>query len=360
MDHLERIADEWSQRSVELAEWTMTHLVNRTDVWGRYVRRRKDDVEVTQVVTAPFRDERGKVFLDHDSLRKHYRTRQPTGQLGLHSASSDLTSRWLGIDVDLHDRDEEWGVTPEGNLAAVRGWHQMLIERGLDPLLMDSNGVGGFHLLVVFAEPMASAGVNAFGKNLVSDYERRGLDHKPEVFPDSPKWDHYGYWLRLPGRHHTRPHFTRVWNDEPFAESPWLEGHDAINRILATRPASPALLEPLGIVRPRRTICLDFDGVLHSYRSGWCGAEIIPDPPIHGTREAVARLRQQYRVVVLSARCHSPEGRQAVTNWLERHGIAVDEVCEHKPPAHIYVDDRAVRFRGNWDDAMDEVRDFRK
>lgn len=360
MDHLERIADEWSERSGELADWTMTHLVNRTDVWGRYVRRRKDDVELTQVVTAPFRDERGKVFLDHDSLRKHYRTRQPTGQLGLHSASSDLTSRWLGIDVDLHDRDEEWGVTPEGNLAAVRGWHQALVEKGLDPLLLDSNGVGGFHLLVVFAEPMATAGVHAFGKKLVSDYDRRGLDHKPEVFPDAPTWDRYGDWLRLPGRHHTRPHFTRVWNDEPYAENPWLDGHDAINRILATRPAPPAVLEPLGIVRKQRTVCLDFDGVLHSYRSGWCGAEVIPDPPIHGTREAIMRLRQQYRVVVLSARCHTAEGRQAVSNWLERHGIVVDEICEHKPPAHVYIDDRAIRFRGNWGDTMDELREFRK
>jgi hypothetical protein len=358
MSNLDRIADEWCDRSAELAEWTMTHLVNRTDVWGRYIRKKSDDV--TQVVTAPFREERGKVFLDLDSLRKHYRTRQPSGQLGLHSASHDLTSRWLGIDIDLHDRDEEWGVTAEGNLAAARGWHESLIARGLDPLLLDSNGVGGFHLLVIFAEPMSTASVNKFGKDLVSDYERRGLDHKPEVFPDAPTWDRYGDWLRLPGRHHTRPHFTRVWNDEPFAESKWLEGQDAIDRILATRPAAVNVLESLGIVRPRRTICLDFDGVLHSYRSGWCGAEVIPDPPIHGTREAVARLRQQYRIVVHSARCHTAEGCLAVTNWLAKHCIEVDEVCEHKPPAHVYVDDRAVRFRGNWDDVLDEIRQFRK
>ena len=360
MDRIDRIADEWSERANELAEWTMSRLVNRTDVWGRYIRRKVGEDSVTQVVTAPFRDERGKVFLDHDSLRKHFRTRLPTGQLGLHSASSDLTSRWLGIDIDLHDRDEEWGVTAEANLAAALGWREAMVERGLDPLLLDSNGAGGFHLLAIFSEPMGTASVHTFGANLVADFERRGLDHKPEVFPDKPTWDRYGDWLRLLGRHHTRPHFTRVWNDEPHAEMKWLEGSDAIDRILATRPASPAILEPLGIVRPRRTICLDFDGVLHSYRSGWCGAEIIPDPPIHGTRESVARLRQQYRVVVHSARCHTPEGRLAVANWLERHGIAVDDVCEHKPPSHVYVDDRAVRFRGNWDDVLDEIREFRR
>jgi hypothetical protein len=358
VDFLERIASDWCERAPELAEWAMIRLVNRTDVWGRYVRRKGDDT--TQVVTAPFRDERGKTFLDHDSLRKHFRTRLPSGQLGVHSASTDMTSRWLAIDIDRHDPDDPWAVTPEGNLAAARGWHQALVEQGLDPLLMDSNGIGGFHLLVVFAEPMSTVSVHQFGARLVADYERRGLDHVPEVFPDRPTWDHYGGWLRLPGRHHSRPHYTRVWNDEPHAESRWLVGHEAIDRILATQAAPDTVLEKLGIIRLRRTVCLDFDGVLHSYRSGWCGAEIIPDPPIHATREAVARLRQHYRVVVHSARCHTDAGRQAVKSWLQKHDIQVDEVCEHKPPALVYVDDRAIRFRGNWDDMLTEIREFRK
>ncbi|MBS0202110.1 MAG: hypothetical protein JSS49_04360 [Planctomycetes bacterium] len=113
-------------------------------------------------------------------------------------------------------------------------------------------------------------------------------------------------------------------------------------------------------MRAQRTVCLDFDGVLHSYRSGWCGAEVIPDPPIHGTREAVARLRQQYRVVIHSARCHTEGGRTAVQLWLQKHDIVVDDVCEHKPPALVYVDDRAVRFQGNWDAALTEIREFRR
>ena len=358
MEDLDQIAGEWCDRAPELAQWVLTNLVNRTDVWGRYVRRKGE--ETTQVVTVPFRDERGKVFLDLDSLRKHFRTRAPSGQLGIHSSSSDLTSRWLAIDVDRHDPDDPYSVTAEGNLAAVRGWHQALMAQGLDPLLMDSNGIGGFHLLVVFAEPMSTASVHEFGSKLVSDFDRRGLDQKPEVFPDKPTWDHYGDWLRLPGRHHTRPHYTRVWNDEPFAESQWLAGHEAIDRIMATRPTPSLVLEKLGITHLRRTICLDFDGVLHSYRSGWCGAEIIPDPPIHGTREAIARLREHYRVAVYSSRCRTEEGRRAIKNWLQKHDIAVDEVSEHKPPALVYVDDRAVRFRGNWDDVLVEIRQFRK
>ena len=335
MDYLGRLSGEWRDRAKELAEWTMTHLVNRTDVWGRYVHRKDDNT--TQAVTAPFREERGKVYLAEDSLRKHFRTNLPGGQLGLHSSSSDLTSRWLAIDIDRHDPDDEWSVTAEGNLSAVRNWYQALVDRGFDPLLMDSNGIGGFHLMIIFSEPMSTPSVHQFGSRLVTDYEQKGLDQKPEVFPDKPTWDHYGDWLRLPGRHHSRPHYTRVWNDEPDAETRWLVGHEAIDRIMAARPAPEAVLKKAGIVRQQRTVCLDFDGVLHSYRSGWCGAEIIPDPPIHGTREAVARLRKVYRVVVHSSRCHSAEGRAAVEAWLKKHDITVDEVCEHKPPSCVGV-----------------------
>jgi hypothetical protein len=357
LDSLERIAAAWGGRASELAAWVMKHLVNRTDVWGRYVRSKGE--ETSRVVTVPLRDQRGKVFLDLDSLRKHFRTRQPSGQLGLHSAGSDLTSRWLAIDIDLHDPDQ-LSVTAESNFVAARGWYEHLVGLGLDPLLMDSNGIGGFHILVVFAEPMGTTSVYQFVKRLLADFDRRGLDHEPELFPEKPKWDHYGKSLRLPGRHHSRPHYTRVWNDEQDGDAPWLVGHNAIDRLLATRPATPAVLDRLGIARLRRTVCLDFDGVLHSYRSGWCGATVIPDPPIHGTRQAVARLREQYRVVVNSTRCHTEEGRNAVKDWLHRHDIVVDDVCEHKPPALVYVDDRAVRFRGEWNDVLTEIHEFRK
>lgn len=358
MTPLDNIADEWRERADELASWVMTHLVNRTDVWGRYVRRKDDDS--TRAVTAPFRDERGKVSLDHDSLRKHFRRTGPSGQLGIHTGSRDRTSRWMAIDIDRHDPDDAFAVSAEGNLAAALGWRQVLVDHGLDPVLMDSNGIGGLHLLVVFAEPMSTTTVTQYATKLVSDYEQRGLDTRPEVFPGKPGAQRYGDWLRLPGRHHTRPHFTRVWNDEPQAETRWLAGGDAIDRLLATRPAPAELLEPIGIARLRRTVCLDFDGVLHLYRHAWQGETVIPDPPIHGTKDAVARLRQQYRVVVHSARCRSAEGRAAVEAWLRLHEIQVDEVCEHKPPALVYIDDRAIPFRGDWDQVITEIRQFRK
>ena len=97
-----------------------------------------------------------------------------------------------------------------------------------------------------------------------------------------------------------------------------------------------------------QTIIIDFDGVLHSYASGWKGADVIPDPPTDGAREAVARLRQAYRVVVVSSRCHQSGGIEAVRAWLAAHGIEVDDVTSEKPPHIVVVDDRALRFEGDW------------
>ncbi|MDP6447465.1 MAG: hypothetical protein QGG36_08770 [Pirellulaceae bacterium] len=361
--YLEHMESDWRRRAPDLATWVMKNMVNRTDVWGRYLAKRQRkkgrDGRLNHAITAPFRDERGKVFLQESSLEKHFKAGDNGTVLGLHSVSADRTSRWLAIDVDLHD-EEDHSVSAEGNFVAAHGWWMRLQELGFDSLLMDSNGAGGFHLLVLFALPMSSDIVYDFGSTLVADFAIRGLDTAPEIFPGKGILHHYGNWLRLPGRHHTKDHFTRIWNDEPGVDQKWLDGDDAIERILSTQPVSPAILAQHGIVPARKTVCIDFDGVIHSYRSPWAGEDVIPDPPIHGTGAAIARLRQYFRVVVHSARCRTEKGRTAIERWLKQYDIEVDDVCEHKPPAHVYVDDRAIPFTGSWDDAITAIHQFRR
>lgn len=97
-----------------------------------------------------------------------------------------------------------------------------------------------------------------------------------------------------------------------------------------------------------KTVVFDFDGVIHSYRSGWQGETIIPDPPVDGIAEAISNIRAAgYEVIVVSTRCAVPCGRIAVARWLEANGIKVDGVQETKPPAIAYIDDRAICFDGN-------------
>ena len=105
----------------------------------------------------------------------------------------------------------------------------------------------------------------------------------------------------------------------------------------------------------KQTIILDFDGVIHSYTSGWQGATAIPDPPTDGAREAIARLRERYEVVVVSSRCYQDGGRSAISVWLDKHGIVVDRVTDEKPPHVCVVDDRALRFEGDWQAVLEGV-----
>ncbi|MFA7382969.1 MAG: hypothetical protein WC001_05925 [Desulfurivibrionaceae bacterium] len=108
-----------------------------------------------------------------------------------------------------------------------------------------------------------------------------------------------------------------------------------------------------------KTICLDFDGVIHSYFSGWKGVTNIPDPPTIGCRESICTLRSKgFKVVVHSTRCQTQGGRSAIKDYLAKHDIEIDEICEHKPPAILYVDDRAIQFTGDWDETLVSMDKF--
>ena len=107
------------------------------------------------------------------------------------------------------------------------------------------------------------------------------------------------------------------------------------------------------------TVVFDFDGVIHSYKSGWQGQETIPDPVVPGIVEVIDELRAAgYRVVVVSTRCADPAGKAAVEDYLTENCIAVDGVMAEKPPALCYVDDRAIRFTGRTETLVQQIMDF--
>src|SRR5262245_32295654 len=81
--------------------------------------------------------------------------------------------------------------------------------------------------------------VYRFGKWLFSDWKELGLSEQPEIFPKQSEISagKFGNWLRLPGRHHTRDHWTRVWDGQN-----WLEGIDAIEWILRIKGSSADMI----------------------------------------------------------------------------------------------------------------------
>jgi hypothetical protein len=112
-------------------------------------------------------------------------------------------------------------------------------------------------------------------------------------------------------------------------------------------------------------LCVDFDGVVHSYTSGWRGATVIPDPPVHGALRWLWKATEWWDVQIYSSRSKDPEAREAMWAWMAKYS-ALEFDAEHpmayvgtdhpypiifayeKPSAFLTIDDRAICFEGDW------------
>jgi len=109
-------------------------------------------------------------------------------------------------------------------------------------------------------------------------------------------------------------------------------------------------------MQDRKTICLDFDGVIHQYTS-WTG-EIPENDLIPGIEEFIVGQLLEYNIIISSARDAEeivkymsrqiPDLTFLVTNdklfGYNNEEEGVIGVTNIKPVADFYVDDRAVPF----------------
>ena len=371
------IAEEWHRYAPQLAEWAMERLVNRRDVWSQYTLRNG----VIGVVQLPIKELRkmGTHMVTIKKLTRHFGGEAPNHLIGLHSISDHSTCKWFAVDVDLHNENiANADEVAAANFAACLNWADKLRAQGMDPMLMDSNGVGGYHVWVLLDKEYPLADTYDFADDLRSDWEELGLPRKPEIFP--PKRavapDDLPYALRVPGRHHTRPFYSRLWNFDPMGENEWLEGAEAIEAMMATIPTKlpkiktkrgaekPAATRPkktakktaTGKVKPR--VCVDLDGVLAEY-DGWEGIEEI-GKPLPGAKEFADDLAKVADIVIFSSRCSSEPGSRGaistltpgqarihIVDWLEKNEIPYADVFmgEGKPRVAAFIDDRAINCR---------------
>lgn len=106
-----------------------------------------------------------------------------------------------------------------------------------------------------------------------------------------------------------------------------------------------------------KIVCIDFDGVLHSYTSGWKGATEIPDPPTTGAIEWLVSLCDdpEFEPAIYSSRSRYSGAVDAMKKWLVLHGFPQDRLDEgqitfptQKPAAFVTIDDRAIQFTGEF------------
>lgn len=109
------------------------------------------------------------------------------------------------------------------------------------------------------------------------------------------------------------------------------------------------------MTEPKKPIlCLDFDGVIHSYTSPWKGPAIIHDPPVPGAKEFVDAALDHFTVVIYSSRSISEDGLYAMKRYMVVHfGLGTAsrlEFANKKPAAFLTIDDRAMLFTGTFPD----------
>ena len=111
--------------------------------------------------------------------------------------------------------------------------------------------------------------------------------------------------------------------------------------------------EPMSVEESRKTIVLDFDGVLHDYDE-WQGPTTIQGGPVSGAVEFVWWLKEHgYSFYVLSVRAAHKGGKEAIREWLNHWGFPPNiDVSSTKTGGALYIDDRAFRFEGDFDEVM--------
>ena len=106
---------------------------------------------------------------------------------------------------------------------------------------------------------------------------------------------------------------------------------------------------------------IDFDGVIHKNSKGYYDGTIY-DVPIDGTAAALEKLADNYTLIVYTCKAKSDRGlvngktgTELVWEWLKKYDLAkfVSKVTAEKPRAVFYIDDKAIRFDGSWDNLFE-------
>jgi hydroxymethylpyrimidine pyrophosphatase-like HAD family hydrolase len=95
---------------------------------------------------------------------------------------------------------------------------------------------------------------------------------------------------------------------------------------------------------PNKTIAIDFD---HTLVNG----SIL----LSGAKKAINRLRELGYYIII----HSCNDVDWIKQVLHDNDVRYDSIWDDrgKPIAAAYIDDKAVRFSGDWDDTLDELQE---
>jgi len=134
---------------------------------------------------------------------------------------------------------------------------------------------------------------------------------------------------------------------------------------------------PATVATNKPILCIDFDGVIHSYEHGWRGG-VIYGTLVPGFVEWADQARKHFNLVIYSSRSRDFQGTMQMAHWLAlqmelRHAtwqctdlptkdhpvlrfldagraeVLMFSFAHEKPKAFLTIDDRGIHFAGKWD-----------
>lgn len=103
----------------------------------------------------------------------------------------------------------------------------------------------------------------------------------------------------------------------------------------------------------KKTILIDLDGVLNQY-DGNFKADYIP-PIREGAAEFVEKLANKFDLKLFTTR-----DKELAKKWLESNDLEkyFTDVTNTKVPAVLLIDDRCIKFEGNYNETSNIVENF--
>lgn len=104
-----------------------------------------------------------------------------------------------------------------------------------------------------------------------------------------------------------------------------------------------------------KKILIDLDGVLNEYGKEKFDENNIPEIKI-GAKEFLEELSKFAELYLFTTR-----NLLLATKWLIKYDLDkyFKDVTNIKIPSYLYVDDRTICFKGNYNTALDEIKNFK-
>jgi len=109
-----------------------------------------------------------------------------------------------------------------------------------------------------------------------------------------------------------------------------------------------------------KRIMIDLDGVIHQYEGFKDGT--LYGNIFDGAKEVIDYLRNNgYEIIIFTSRLsknlNDVENQKVmIKKWLNKNKVMIDGMTSEKLAADLYIDDRAIHFKGDWNDTLHEIK----